>query len=114
MFIVLTNTRNSKLYIIIALATALLVILTFAVVPSIVVSEPGLIPVTGSEAAYAQYLKGEKALYTNAVELDSTLWAYRLGEKNLDTHSYRPPLDECFDVSLSELAECREASQSTP
>ena len=102
MFIVLTNTRNSKLYIIIALTTALITILTFAVLPSIVVSEPGLIPVTGSEAAYAQYLKGEKALYTNAVDLDSALWAYR------------PPLDECFDVSLSELAECREASQSSP
>jgi hypothetical protein len=24
--------------------------------------------------------------------------------------SYRPPLDECYDVSLSELAACREAS----
>jgi len=26
--------------------------------------------------------------------------------------SYRQPLDECFDVSLSEVAECRDASQT--
>jgi len=32
--------------------------------------------------------------------------------ESVDTSLNRPQLDECFDVSLSEVAACREASQS--
>lgn len=32
-------------------------------------------------------------------------------ENKVPMPSYRPPLDECFDVSLREAASCRKASQ---
>jgi hypothetical protein len=54
MFTVLSNSRNSNLYLIIALATMVVVFLAFAVVPSIAVPKPALIPVTGA-SEYADY-----------------------------------------------------------
>ncbi len=33
-------------------------------------------------------------------------------ESQTPIQSYRSPIDECFDVSLSELANCRNASQA--
>lgn len=113
MFTVLSNTRNSHLYVILALAITLVVILTVAVVPSIVVPEPGLIPVTGPEAAYTQYLKGEKLIYTK-VDLSwppHPDFSY-LKEKNVAPSSYRSPTDECFDVPLREVAQCRNESET--
>jgi hypothetical protein len=112
MFTVLTSTRNSKLYIIVALTTALIGFLTFAVVPSIVAPEPASIPITGSEVAYAQYLKGEKLIY---IEVDLSLPLRpdfsHLSEENVAPSSYRSPTDECFDVPLRELAQCHSESE---
>ena len=87
MFTVLSNTRNSNLYIISALAIMVLVLLTFAVAPSISVPEPAIIPVTGSENAYAEFLSGEKVLYGNPARLSEALEAYRLGEKAIYTNA---------------------------
>jgi hypothetical protein len=81
MFTVLSNTRNANLYIITALAIMVLVILTFAVVPSISVPKPASIPVTGNQNAYAEFLNDEKVLYGNPARLSEALSAYHLGEK---------------------------------
>jgi hypothetical protein len=156
MFTVLTNTRNSKLYIIVALATALVVLLTFAVAPSIAAPKPVIIPETGSQNAYIEFLRGEKVMYANPVGLSEALSVYRAGEKvvymnavdlgnalsawrsgekalyaipdlswpprpdfsylrkkNVAPSSYRSPTDECFDVPLREIAQCRNES-ATP
>ena len=47
MFTVLSTTRKTNLYLIIALAIMLVMLLTFAVAPSIAAPKPALIPVTG-------------------------------------------------------------------
>ena len=36
-----------------------------------------------------------------------------IAAESADAALSRPPHDECFDVSISEVADCREASQST-
>jgi hypothetical protein len=81
MFTVLSNTRNTNLYIVIALAITLVVFLAFAGLPSIAVTESISIPVTGSQNAYAEFLSGEKVMYTNPARLSEALSAYHLGEK---------------------------------
>ena len=52
MFTVLSNTRNTNLYLIAALAV---ILLTFAVVPAISTPEPVLVPVTGMSEAGSDY-----------------------------------------------------------
>lgn len=113
MFTVLSNTRNSNLYLIVALATVLVAVLAFAVAPSIVVPKPVIIPVTNSQNAYVEFLRGEKALYANA----DLSWPLRpdfshLKEKKVVPSSYRSPLDDCFDVPLREVAQCRNESET--
>ena len=60
MFTDLTNTRNSNLYLVIALAITLVVILTFALAPSIAALKSALIPVTGSQNVYVEFLRGKR------------------------------------------------------
>jgi hypothetical protein len=81
MFTVLSNTRNSNMYIVLALAITLVVLLTFAVAPSIAVPKPALIPVTGNQNAYVEFLRGEKAMYASPVGLSEALSTYHIGEK---------------------------------
>jgi hypothetical protein len=154
MFTVLSNTRNSNLYIILALAISLVVILVLGVAPSVAAPKPVVIPLTGSQNAYIEFLRsektmyanpiglrdaltayhlGEKALYAESTALDIALYAWRFGEKTLSASTalnwlprpglshlreknvapptYRSPLDECFDVPLREVAQCRNAIQ---
>jgi hypothetical protein len=85
MFTVLSNTRNANLYIITALAIMIVVLLTFAVVPSIVVREPAAISEPSSQNAYVEFLSGEKVLYGNPARLSAALSAYHLGEKAIYT-----------------------------
>jgi hypothetical protein len=155
MFTVLSNTRNSHLYAILALAITLVVILVFGVAPSIAAPRPAIIPATGSQSAYVEFLRGEKAIYANPVGLSDALSAYHHGEKTIYTKpidfgnalsawrfgekasytkadlswpprpdfwhlieknvapaSYRSPTDECFDVPLREVAQCRKESET--
>jgi hypothetical protein len=155
MFTVLSNTRNSHLYVIVVLAITLILISTFAFVPSIVAPKPAVIPVTDSQNAYVEFLRSEKAMYVNPVGLHDALTAHHLGqraiytesialdnalsawrfgektlsagtdlnwlpgsdfsylrEKNLPPSSYRSPLDECFDVPLREVAQCRNENET--
>lgn len=83
MFNVLSNTRNSRLYLIVAVTIVAIVLLTLAVVPSIAVRAPANIPVTGSQNAYVEFLRGEKAVYASPLGLSEALSAYHLGEKEL-------------------------------
>jgi|GEM_PF-3761842 len=81
MFTVLSNTRNSNLYIITALAIMIVVLLTFAVVPSIPVPQRAAIPETNSQKAYVEFLSGEKVMYGSPARLSEALSAYHAGEK---------------------------------
>jgi hypothetical protein len=78
---VLSNTRNTNMYIVVALAITLVVLLTFAVAPAITAPRPALIPVTGSQNGYVEFIRGEKAMYANPVRLSEALSAYHAGEK---------------------------------
>ena len=101
MFTVLSNTRNSNLYIITALGIALVVFLTLAVVPSIAAPKPAVIPVTGSQNGYVEFLRGEKAMYANLVGLGESLSAYRAGEKAV----YGKAVDSSSVLSTYHLGE---------
>src|SRR5215212_8293148 len=82
MFSVLTNTRNSNLNIVIAIAITLIAVFTFfAFDPSVVAPRPASFPAAESQNAYLEYLRGEKVMYTNPVELNNALTVYHLGEK---------------------------------
>jgi hypothetical protein len=87
MFNVLSNTRNSRLYLIVAVTIVAIVLLTLAVVPSIAVRAPANIPVTGSQNAYVEFLRGEKAVYASPLGLSEALSAYHLGEKAIYTNA---------------------------
>ena len=78
-----TTHRSANMTILTVLAIALSVILTFALDPSIAAPKPAVIPVTGSQNAYGEFLRGEKAIYANPVRLYDALSAYHLGEKTL-------------------------------
>ncbi len=81
MFSVLTNTRNSNLNVVIAVAITLIAGFTFFAFPSVVAPRPASVPAAESQNAYLEYLRGEKVMYTNPVELSNALTAYHLGEK---------------------------------
>ena len=55
MFTVLSNTRNSSLYLIAALVAIVVVLLTFAVIPDISAPKPAAVPMTGLSAAGSDY-----------------------------------------------------------
>lgn len=76
-----TTQRNANMNILIALAITVTVILTFVVVPSIALPGSAVIPVTGSQNAYVDFLQGEKAMYAESVRLSEVLSAYRIGEQ---------------------------------
>ena len=84
---VLSNTRNSNMYVVIALAITLVVLLTFAVAPSIPAHRPALVPVSGSQNGYVEFLRGEKAMYAHPAGLSEALSAYHLGEKAISANA---------------------------
>jgi len=81
MFTVLSNTRNTHMYLILAVAIAAVILLTISVAPSIDTPRPAHIPVTAGEDAYVEYLRGEKTIYANPSALSDALSAYHRGEK---------------------------------
>ena len=101
MFTVLSNTRNSNLYIIIALAITLVVFLTLVVVPSIAAPKPAVIPVTGSQNAYAEFLSGEKVMYAAPAGLSQAILAYHAGERA----AYASTIDSSSALSVYRLGE---------
>ena len=53
-------------------------IVTISLVP---MSKPAIIPVTGNQSAYSEYLSGEKAYYSNALGSSEAFSAWQVGEK---------------------------------
>ena len=78
-----TTRRSANMTIIIALAITLVAIMAFAVAQSVAAPKPAVVPVTGSQNAYVDYLRGEKTIYANLTRLGEALTAYHLGEKPL-------------------------------
>jgi cell division protein FtsW (lipid II flippase) len=56
---VLSNTRNSNLYLIVALAVMTVVLLIFAIAPSISLRSSAVIPVTGAQNINLEFRRGE-------------------------------------------------------
>ena len=96
--------------IIITLVLAIVVIGVLLSIQYVATPETALIPVTGQQNAYAEYLIGEKTLYAMPAGASSAITTYRSGEKtiypvnNLTTalSSYR--LGEKYVMSASEYA----------
>ena len=63
MFSVQSNTRNSNMNIVLlTVVIALTVVLTFTIAPTIVAPKAAVIPVTGNQNAYVEYLQGEQTI----------------------------------------------------
>ena len=77
----LNQNRSLNLFIVAGFAITVVTILILAIVPSIVPPQPAPIPAAESQNAYLEYLRGEKVMYTNPVELNNALTAYHLAEK---------------------------------
>jgi hypothetical protein len=79
---------------------------------------PISVPVTGAEDASDYYQRHADRSNSGAAAVDMSDFFIRHPELRGEiTESVKPasqssPIDECFDVSVSELAACREASQS--
>lgn len=76
--------HNASWYIFVALTALLGVILILSLMPTITI--PSITPINMAavrESAYHDYLRGEKVMYTNPIELNNALVAYHAGEKIL-------------------------------
>lgn len=96
--------------IIITLVIAIVVIGALIAIPYITSPKTAIIPVTGQQNAYAEYIIGEKTIYAMPFGVNRAMTTYRSGEKtiyhvsNLNTalSSYR--LGEKYVMSASEYA----------
>ena len=68
-----------------AAVVVLIVIVSVVTISFVPAPKPAIIPVTGYQNAYFQYLSGEKAYYLNAVDSSDALLAWHVGEKSI-TH----------------------------
>jgi hypothetical protein len=75
--------HNASWYLLIVLTTFIVMILVFSVVPTITFPGTTISRGTYRESAYLEYLRGEKVMYTNPIELNNALVAYHAGEKVL-------------------------------
>jgi hypothetical protein len=65
------------------LAITLAAILAFAIALSVVLPRAAVIPVTGNQNEYTEFLRGEKVMYANPTGPGEAISAYHLGEKAL-------------------------------
>lgn len=124
MFTVLSNTRNSNLYLAAALAIAIVALLTFAVAPAISAPQPVAAPMARlSEAGSDYYLRHPELRISAALAtyiagdfyLRHPEWASNVQNATIPVTGISAagaPLDECIDVSIGELAACRSAAQT--
>lgn len=68
-------------YILIAMAVMFVLILILSLAPTITIPAPAVNMAAVRESAYLDYLRGEKIMYTNPIELNNALQAYHIGEK---------------------------------
>ena len=90
MFTVLSKNRNSDLFLIGALAIAVVALLTLTVAPAISAPQADPAPAPRLSEVGSDYYQRHPELSTSA----------------------NTPLDECVDVSIGELAACRLAGQT--
>lgn len=75
--------HHTSWYYLLAIAFAFVLILTLSIVPTINFPGATISPAVFRENAYLTYLRGEKVMYTNPIELNNALVAYHAGEKIL-------------------------------
>jgi hypothetical protein len=85
-----TTHRTASMNLFIALAIVVVAALAFAVVSSIALPGSAVIPVTGNQNAYSEYLSGEKLIFSVPVISNGALSEYHLGEKITYTVSTNP------------------------
>jgi hypothetical protein len=74
-------------YFLVGLVIAFGMILILSIMPTITIPAPAINPMLYRESAYLEYLRGEKVMYTNPIELNAALTAYHAGEKVLYDHN---------------------------
>jgi hypothetical protein len=79
MFTVLSNTRNSNLYLIAALAIIIVALLTLAITPSISLHSAVAIPITGAQDSHLDFRRGE---WTTGASAYQAYLAQRYGEQH--------------------------------
>jgi hypothetical protein len=77
---VLSNTRNSNLYLIVALVVMTVVLLTLAIAPSISLHSNVAIPVTGVQSSNLEFRRGE---WTTGASAYQAYLDQRYGEQHL-------------------------------
>jgi len=70
-------------YFLIVMLAVIAIVGSSVIIPYITVPRSAVIPVTGSQNAYAEYLLGEKTLYAMPATASEALTIYHLGEKAL-------------------------------
>lgn len=81
MFTLPFNSHNFRLYIVAAFVI-LLVALTFIAIPTMKF-ESAIIPLTGGQNAYFDFLQGEKTIYDGSAQWSDVLSVWSLDEKNV-------------------------------
>lgn len=71
------------------LVVMFIMILGLFLAPSITIPSPISAPSIDRQSVYVEYLRGEKIMYTNPLELNNALTAYHFGEKPI----YANPAD---------------------
>ena len=77
--------HNVYWYFLVAMLVAVIVIVGILVFPYFSVPKTAIIPVTGNQNAYAEYLLGEKTIY--AMSANDAMAAYHLDERSLYTRT---------------------------
>lgn len=72
---------NLSWYVLLAFAIVFVLILALSIAPTISIPGTTISSTFFSENAYHAYLRGEKVMYTNPIELNAALVAYHAGEK---------------------------------
>jgi len=93
-----TNRLLKAIVVVTLIVIASVVTLSLAPAPN---TESAVIPVTGNQNAYSQYLSGEKSYYSNAVDSSDALLAWHAGEKSI-TH-YDPVEAALLQYRLGEM-----------
>ncbi|HEY5730603.1 MAG TPA: hypothetical protein VIS72_11160 [Anaerolineales bacterium] len=71
--------------VIVSLVIVIVVIGVFIAMPYVTSPQAAIIPVTGNQNAYAEFLRGEKKVFAVPVNISDAMTTYRLGEKTINT-----------------------------
>jgi len=99
MFTVLSNTRNSNLYLIVGLATLLIVTLTFVVAPPTATPKPALVPMTGISEYPDYYQRHPELRVPEGIAIDTTDYFVRHPEWASNVQNSAIPVTSNFESS---------------